>query len=150
MFSFGDYELNFSIRVWIFFFLLINISVGSRHIFKNNDQSKNFFDDEYDQDQKNNNKMSDDKKHKFDSKFIIKNVHGLYVCDQDDKICQKISELIIPKNLNFDCFARDLPISYHYQKDKNNTVQANVYLVKDKHLISAVQKISKVCYQIKK
>jgi hypothetical protein len=53
-------------------------------------------------------------------------------------------------NLNFDCFARDLPISYHYQKDKNITVQANVYLVKDKHLISAVQKISKVCYQIKK
>ena len=84
MFSFGDYELNFSIRVWIFFFLLINISVGSRHIFKNNDQSKNFFDDEYDQDQKNNNKMSDDKKHKFDSKFIIKNLlptfHLLSIC----------------------------------------------------------------------
>ena len=154
------------IKFFIFMLLIAHISASSRHIFKRSIYNSpiNFFDHhqdsghnhdhKHDKDDDNDNKEKKNHKSKSTADYVIKNVKDLYMCEEEDENCEKILEFKIARNMVFDCYEKYLPIYFEISTSlANGTKKKEIehgFLVKDKSKIASAQKISNVCYQIKR
>jgi len=140
-----------------FLLFFVNISSkpsGSRYIFKKSERNQHVArhtsSEDSDGDHFHDNAHFDQTKENYNIGFRIRNVKGLYLCD-NEKICENIDEYIVANNLTFDCNNKFLPIFYKYKSDRpNKSEMAYSFLENNKPELSTIQKTSKACMQIKR
>ena len=145
---------NFLYFEFVFLLLFIEISSkpsGNRYIFKKSERNQHIArqmssennDDEHIHDNVQNKEINN-------LGFRIRNVNGLFLCD-NDKICEKLDEYTIANNITFDCNNKYLPVFYKYKGDKpNQSETAYAFLENNRPELSTVQRTSKSCMQIKR
>lgn len=80
--------------------------------------------------------------------FEIPNVKNTYICDIEEKNCQKITKFIIPSNISYNCYEESLGVKFNYL-----TVQTYGYLTTTKGLqnkITLTPTGGKVCKKIRR